>query len=177
MFLKEKLMVKVGPVVNNANVSLQDYSGIVLLNANKKPPHLGFFCSGKYFSLTANEVQLNQDLDSLFELINRKKIPSLFISLNQVLELSQIIKIFNDFSDLSSGITCIEPIKRIVGDLLKINVDTIKFVYQLIPLLQKHNHISSFSHFYCDDFIQNDCFYLTTYTMDEVLSRIKSLAK
>ena len=87
-------MVKVGPVLRNRIDFSKNCSGIVILNVNKKPPHLGFFCSRKYFSLTANEVQLDQDLDVLLELIDRKKIPSLFVSLNQQVELNEVSRIF-----------------------------------------------------------------------------------
>ena len=170
-------MVKGGPVLDFNESYLRKFSGIVLINAHKKPPHIGFYSCGKYFSLTTNEVQVNQDLGVLFELINRKKIPSLFVTFNKILDNSKVIDVFENYSDLSSGITCISPIKKIVTDLFQEDVSQIEFVYQLIPFLEKANHVSSFSHVYCEDLIRNNFFTLTTYTMSEVVSRIKSLAK
>ena len=49
-------MGKIGPVFNLPIKRLSTSSGIVLINAHKKPPHLGLFSNGKYYSLTANEV-------------------------------------------------------------------------------------------------------------------------
>ena len=177
MFLKERLMVKVGPVLRNRIDFSKNCSGIVILNVNKKPPHLGFFCSRKYFSLTANEVQLDQDLDVLLELIDRKKIPSLFVSLNQHVELNEVSRIFSSFSNLSKGITCISPIKEISNQLLKVDVSDVNFIFQLVPLLQRKKHVLSYSQLNCDEFLEHHCLNLTTYTMDQVLVRIQHFVK
>lgn len=169
-------MGNIGPVSLLDNNVLQASSGIILINAHEKPPHLGVFSNNKYFSLSVNEVHNNLDLTVILQVIHRKKIPSIFISFNKTFNNSLLEKIFASYSDLSEGMTCINPIKKMLNKQL-FNVNEVQFVFELIPLLEKSNQLKSYHHLYCEPYLNNDCFELRKYTMEDVLTRIKKLVR
>ena len=170
-------MDKIGPISLLDNNVVKESSGIVLINAHKKPPHLGVFSNNKYFSLSVNEVQNNLDISVILQIIHRKKIPSIFISFNNKLDNSLIEKIFASYSNLSKGMTCINPIKELVSQQLLCNVNDIHFIFELIPLLDRTNELKSYHHLYCESYLNSSCFELRKYTMEDVLTRIKKLVK
>ncbi|MDG2369171.1 MAG: hypothetical protein P8M12_00870 [Flavobacteriales bacterium] len=169
-------MDRVGPVSILNEQILQLNSGIVLINAHKKPPHLGLFSLNKYFSLTATEVQNNLDLSIILQVIHRKKIPSLFIIFNKKLNNSLVEKTFSSYTNLKDGTTCINPINKLIDQQL-CNVNNVQFIYELIPLLAKANELKSYHHLYCDTYLSDELFELRKYSMEDVLNRIKSLVK
>jgi hypothetical protein len=121
-------------------------------------------------------VQNNLDISVILQIIHRKKIPSIFISFNNKLDNSLVEKIFASYSNLSKGMTCINPIKDLVGQQL-CNVNDIHFIFELIPLLDRSNQLKSYHHLYCESYLNSSFFELRKYTMEDVLTRIKKLVK
>jgi len=169
-------MDRIGPVTILNEQMLQFSSGVVLINAHKKPPHLGLFSLNRYFSLTATEVQNNLDLSFILQVIHRKKIPSLFILFNKKLNNSLVEETFSSYTNLKNGITCINPINKLVNQQL-FKVKNVQFIYELIPLIEEANELQSYHHLYCDAFLIDELFELRKYSMEDVLKRIKSLVK
>jgi hypothetical protein len=169
-------MGKIGPVSILDNNVLKSSTGIVLINAHKRPPHLAVYSNGRYFSLSANEVQNSLDLTVMLHVINRKKIPSIFISFKKTLNNSLVEKIFASYSDLNQGMTCINPIKKLVNQQV-CEINNVQFVFELIPFLEKSNHLKSYHHLYCESYLDANYFELREYSMEDILTRIKNLVK
>ena len=87
-------MDRIGPVTILNEQMLQFSSGVVLINAHKKPPHLGLFSLNRYFSLTATEVQNNLDLSVILQVIHRKKFLLYLFSLIRSLTILLLKKHF-----------------------------------------------------------------------------------
>ena len=169
-------MGKVGPVSILDNNVLKSSTGIILINAHEKPPHLGVFSNDKYFSLSANEIQNSLDVAVVLQIINRKKIPSIFISFKKTLNNSIIEKIFASYSDLKEGMTCVNPIKKLVNQQI-CEINNVQFIFELIPLLEKSDHLKSYHHLYCESYLDANYFELREYSMEDILTRIKKLVK
>lgn len=169
-------MGKIGPVFNLPIKRLSTSSGIVLINAHKKPPHLGLFSNGKYYSLTANEVQNGLAIDVMLQLIRRKKIPSIFVFFNDNIPNNFVEEVFGSYTSLSNGITCIDPIKKVISAKID-NSANVNFVFELIPALENINYIESYAEMYCTDFLEDDFFKLRNYSMQDVIQRIQKLVK
>lgn len=81
-------------------------------NPTKIPPHMGLSVGGRYFSLKANSVDLNSNLDDLIEIITRKKLPVLAIELNTKFTLEECKNVFSSYErTIAHEVTCLNPIK------------------------------------------------------------------
>ena len=175
MYLKENLKFnyKIGPIIELDPEILNSSSGLILINANKKPPHLAVFCLSKYYSVSVNDVHIGIDIDMILEYIHRKKVPTIFIPLKESFALENVDLIFKDYDHLSDKMTCLHPIKKLFSNIN--GISDIDFIYELIPLLNKLNMIQQYFHIYADDFICEEKFQLRTYTMDQIKDHIKKV--
>ncbi|MCJ8290013.1 MAG: hypothetical protein HRT58_10145 [Crocinitomicaceae bacterium] len=81
-------------------------------NPTNIPPHMGLSVDSRYFSLKANGVDLNSDLNDLIEIITRKKLPVLAIELNTELTLEDCENVFSSYErTIAHEVTCLNPIK------------------------------------------------------------------
>src|ERR1051326_7747043 len=55
---------------------------LILLYANRVPPHLAVSVNGKLFTLTTKGATVDGELSSMIRLIKKKKIETIFIRLN-----------------------------------------------------------------------------------------------
>lgn len=82
-------------------------------NPTEIPPHMGLSVNGRYFSLKANGVDLNSDLNDLIGIITRKKLPVLAIELNSKFTLEECESVFSSYErTIAHEVTCLKPIKN-----------------------------------------------------------------
>jgi hypothetical protein len=102
---------------------------LCVLHADKVPPHLGIVYNGLFFSAKATGKDERVPVNYLFQIINKRRIKTLFFELTHQLVLEgEVESYFQDFpAYLNASQTCITPIKSIlktpesvihIGDLL-----------------------------------------------------------
>ncbi len=76
------------------------------------PPHMGLSVDSRYFSLKANGVDLNSNLNDIIEIISRKKIPVLAIELDTKFTSKECEGVFSNYErTIPHEVTCLNPIK------------------------------------------------------------------
>lgn len=100
-----------------ADASEIDFSKSVIwvFYADKTPPHIGFSVQNTFFSLKVSGKDEQLNAQNVLELINRKKIPALFIQLSSEITLSETENTYQDYECAVVGIsTCLTPIKNLL---------------------------------------------------------------
>ena len=176
MYLKEIWMSanNIYPVHRLNHDVLSESSGIMIINADKIPPHLGVFSKSKYFSISVNDIHLGNSIEVMIQYIHRKRIPTIFIRLKKEFNENELFETFNSFQKLQGQCTCIQPIKEMFKNKLP-DAASASFIFELIPILKSNGWIKSYHHLYADELIVDKSFTLTTYSMDDVMNRINLL--
>ncbi len=162
------LIEKCVPLTDGTELLTGQY--IVLLHADKVPPHLGMLDHGRYHSLTYKNVIVDQSLETLLRAIDGKGIGSLFVEVESVPDLRTF---FVDDSKIELGkSTCLSPIRNAFSTKLEAAKDT-RFIFELLPLLQAEGMlgISLFKNLT----VEEGVFSLNKYGMEEVNARIAVL--
>ena len=155
---------------------------LVLVNADRKPPHLAMVFRGRVYSLTVKGRQLAEAFDGFYKLIQRNTLKVLFFQIgnphpetyskiqeNLVCALMEYEKvIFNQ-------VTCLAPIKRFFENNYGIDLKGIDFVFDLIPSLYKSNLIDAVYHIHMGELMEEQSYNLSKYTMQDINSRINDL--
>ena len=145
---------------------------LILLYANKKPPHLALLSNGRYFSVSVKGVQI-ENASLIQQLIDKKKIPTLFIELELEMNESILNSIF-DKSTLNQA-TCIRPIRETLshqsGKEEYLRAGTI---FELYEILENQSAIGMIRQKYLltDGEVE---FTLPFYTREEVEAYIRGL--
>lgn len=80
------------------------------------PPHMGLSVDGKYFSLKANGLDFNSELQDLLEIISRKRLPVLAVELDKSFSLNDCKAEFSKYDrTIAHEITCLNPIKVVLN--------------------------------------------------------------
>ena len=112
---------------------------IWVLHADKTPPHIGISIKEYFYSLKINGKDEGLAIPSLLQLIVKKQIPTLAISLNTPMKNEQIKSVFSTFgSKIGSNETCLSPIVKLLTPQLN---DLI--LIELLSELDKKEQIKS----------------------------------
>ena len=112
---------------------------IWVLHADKTPPHIGISIKEYFYSLKINGKDEGLAIPSLLQLIVKKQIPTLAISLNTPMKNEQIKSVFSTFgSKIGSNETCLSPIVKLLTPQLN---DLI--LIELLTELDKKEQIKS----------------------------------
>ena len=80
------------------------------------PPHMGLSVDGRYFSLKANGLDFNSDLQDLIGVISRKKLPVIAIELGSNFDVNDCIAEFSRYDKtIAHEVTCLNPIKSVLN--------------------------------------------------------------
>jgi len=121
---------------------------LVLLHANRVPPHIGMMIDNEYHSLTVKGQEISISGNVLLKNIGLRKIQTLFIKIkkhpvfsNQHLNESFIeqIKLFDKVNE--KGNTCLSPIKLFFEEYYAINKDKVHLVFDLLEELKDNDFI------------------------------------
>lgn len=92
---------------------------IVLLHANRIPPHVGLMLNGSYNSLTVKGHELDVSSESLFKMVKLKKIESVFIKVveHPVFSTDYQLAVLQEFIKKHKAVkqfeaTCLSPVKE-----------------------------------------------------------------
>jgi hypothetical protein len=86
-------------------------------HVDKVPPHVGISIDGCYFSMKAFESDFNLDVEAVYQVVQRKKIPTFLIAVKEVNNLEGLKSIFNQYgSKIKEGESCMTPVLRFLGE-------------------------------------------------------------
>lgn len=163
---------------------------LVLMHANRVPPHIFVCVNGKLFSLSVKGHLLNEDLDIYLRTIRKYKIETLFVKLFSpgILTMEQLLetitRITLSYPRVEPGlilpdgtrITCLTPVKDFCNSIYKTETKGVKFIFDLLPELEKQGVIGNSYHLNMERSLMADNdFALKTYTMFEVNENIYAL--
>ncbi len=101
-------------VLNDTYVSSNELT-IWVLHADKTPPHIGVSSEKLFYSLKINGKDEGLELNSLLNLIHKKRIPTLAITLTNTLKEIELKKTFDLFdSKIMQEQTCLTPIVELL---------------------------------------------------------------
>jgi hypothetical protein len=163
--------------IKKANESLFDKgTHLVLFYVNKTPPHLAIISDGKYFSITVKGDQIGEEVIPIFQLIQRKRIPTLFVSLRESVAPEFLLESFRETSLNKLGTTCIEPISRSFRLQFSDGVDytSVQTFFDLYELLKQTNRIQSISQYFLSENQLCD-FTLSRYNKEDVVQFVQEL--
>lgn len=147
------------------------FSGIHLwiIHADKIPPHIGFSIDNHYFSLKANGKDNGISTESILQIIQKKKIGTVFIKLNGDLTFQETKLAFDKF-DSAKGLnsSCLVPIRNVLKA-----PNSISKLSELLFFLETQNMIYSVFGLH----LSNDYKGIKSYTTTEIQQRIEKLKR
>ncbi len=154
---------------------------LLLLYADRIPPHLGLLYRERYYSLSTEGRSVGSDSTELFRLIGMKQIPTLFIELfpEEEKDLEPgLHRAFASRRDLEgASATCLDPIRDFLADEQRIPVEEAGLVHELLPILMDHGVVGKKLQVHLTHRLQENTFTMECYTRADVESRIRQLQR
>lgn len=151
---------------------------LIIIHADKKPPHLGIIWNQLYFSLTVKGSEVEIPVEEKLDILNKRKIPCLLVEIKAPEEsnffLNELTEIFNSYPPLTNKTSCLEPIAEFFYKILQLKTEA-PLLHGMIEALQKqHLLIESFSlHL---KLTNNKTFELPAYDANIISERINRLS-
>jgi hypothetical protein len=150
---------------------------LVLLNADKVPPHIGLLIDNIYHSLTIKGQELNINGNVLLKNISLRKIATVFIKLKKHPVFStnfmnetfiEQVKLFDKVNDNTN--TCMSPVRLFFEEFYAIPKENVKLIFDLLSDLKENDFIDSI----CGTNIEakENIFYLQTYNQADLKKQI-----
>jgi hypothetical protein len=121
---------------------------IVLLHANRIPPHVGLLINGNYNSLTLKGYEFDVDIEVLLKTISLKKIESVFIKVvsHPVFSFDFQIQIFKEHIKQFQKVkpneaTCLSPVRLFFNEFYALQLNTNELLFELIEQLNANNYL------------------------------------
>ena len=161
--------------INNDAAQIQSGTWIMLMGADKIPPHLVFIHEGFYFSLSVNGSKIAEPIESLLRTINARELKCLLfdvdLSSSKVSNKKEMItRYFEHFVEPEEGkTTCLYPIRSVLSELLNHYFEKNQFVFDLYLQLKKLNLTGKSVHLNMQQlFDEEQGFTLSTYTLEDI---------
>ena len=169
MYLMEVLMskYKISNILNAEKHRINDLKCLLWVwHADKIPPHLGLSIDGKYFSLKANGKDFMAEIDSVKQIILRKKIKTLCFELKSTLNVQDVADSFHKYdTTIPFEITCLQPIQEVLNSYFS------KQLVDLLIDLDDKNQIQRVFGYNIPVGFDS----ISTYTTDDIHARLKQL--
>jgi len=166
------------PQVNEFGEIKPDKLYLIIFHADKKPPHLGLIFNKLYFSLTVKGSEIEIPIDEKLEIINKRKIPCLFLEIKTANKsgflLKELNEIFNSYPPLTNKTSCLEPIAEFFYKIFQLRADS-PLLHGMIESLQKRELIMENSAIYLK-IPENKTVELPEYNATTVSERINRLS-
>jgi hypothetical protein len=150
---------------------------LIIIHADKKPPHLGIICNRLYFSLTVKGSEIGIPINDKLDIIYRRKIPCILLEIitKEVSSFYQDIlrEIFNKYAPLKNTNTCLAPINEFLNYAFQLMPEA-PLLHGLIAALEKQNLISERLSIHLN-LSKNKIFEIPSYDINFVFDRIKRL--
>lgn len=138
-----------------------------ILHADKIPPHIGISVDEHYFSLKAKGKDEAIAIQSMLQVIDKKKISTVLIQLKSNLTFEQVTIEYSKFERaLGIETSCLVPIKNCLNA-----PKNIQKLSELLHFLQDENQLLSVFGLH----LINEYKGIKSYTIDEIQQRIEKL--
>lgn len=98
-------------------VQLKKGTFLWAFHVDKIPPHVGISIDGFYFSMKASECDFNLNVETVYQVVQRKKIPSFLVSILHTQQLTALKMIFNEYGNkIKIGDSCMTPVIRFLEE-------------------------------------------------------------
>jgi hypothetical protein len=138
--------------INSIEETLRKGIYVVVLHADRVPPHIGIVAGKKYHSLTIKGQETDLSIEALIKNIRIRKIKSLFIRIDPHPTFSNdylkdhLVHIIQQFPKVEIGkANCLSPVKLFFEEAYSVSLDQVNFIFELIPELQRLNMIADIS--------------------------------
>ena len=154
---------------------------LVISNPIKLPPHIGILINEMYFSLTVNGFQKNKTVFSLLRKSSSLKLPIICLELKSSNhEKTDLINkaevIFEKYERVKAdGPSCLKPVLEFLENVYSFGVENVKYIYELIPILQKKSMIKSVSATEIIEYFPDNKYYFLKYTDLELRNELVRL--
>lgn len=146
---------------------LTDCFYLWVLHADKIPPHIGCSLDSKFFSLKINGKDHGLPVDSLLEIITKKKVSTILIQLNSVIDSEELHRVFSQFTAIFPGKnTCLSPITSLL--------DCSETVFKLSDLLNYLDDQSAMKNVFGLN-LGNDYTGIPEYDQEDITNRLYDL--
>jgi hypothetical protein len=152
------------------------YIGVIY--ATRIPPHIGIITDKNYNSLTIKGQNINTPVNVLIKNTIIRKIPSLFIKTKPHPTFSEhylkehFITNIQQFQRVDVGIaTCLSPIKLFFNEVYDLQLDSVNYLYELLPILHSEGLIESTTSLFVDE----KSYELPIYTSKEINAGINQV--
>ncbi len=147
--------------------TLEEKNWLWILHSDKIPPHIGISSEGKYYSLKANGKDNGISIAQVLQILEKKKIKSIFVSLNLPISPTDLSTAFSNY-DKAKGkeISCLSPIKQCVLPDVSVNK-----LSELLHFLQNRGKIANVFGLHLTDVIQG----ILHYEPEDIERRIAQL--
>lgn len=159
-------------------VSLDTGIFLVILNVDKKPPHIALLINSKIYSLTVKGRQMGESADTLMKSIHIRSIKTLFFALKPPMAdaLKAMEKSLMAYEKAIAGkATCLSPLKDFFTLAYPINAQKANYIFELLPLLYRNQKITGVYHLNMENEMKEKNYHFQTYTMDEINANIIKL--
>lgn len=156
---------------------------LVLLHANRIPPHIGMMIDNEYHSLSLKGQELNVSGNALLKNIGLRKIPTVFIKIKKhpvfsTMHLNETfieqVKMFDRVN--SEGNTCLSPIKLFFDEFYAIDKKKIHLLFDLLDGLKENDFIEESCGMNLGE-IDRNIFYLQPYKEVDLQLQIEKESK
>ncbi|PCH98585.1 MAG: hypothetical protein COB85_01330 [Bacteroidetes bacterium] len=149
---------------------------IILLYSNRIPPHLSFMFNGLVYSLSVSGPKVGLKFEELQRLTVKKNIECLYFKLTEPdfggnsKAIHNLLKIVTTrYKTVDPLIaTCLYPIRDFSIKAYGVDVTNVRFIFDLLPILYKHNLILGCFQQNMDDIVYAGDFTLRNYTMSDI---------
>ncbi|MBS1637026.1 MAG: hypothetical protein JST26_14000 [Bacteroidetes bacterium] len=121
---------------------------LVLLHANRVPPHVGFMADGNYNSLTIKGHELDVKLDVLLKTIQQKKIETVFLQLRKhpVFSNDHQLHIFQHQVQQFQSVkpyeaTCLSPLKLFFQEFYALPLQEEELLFDMVRRLEENDYL------------------------------------
>lgn len=151
---------------------------LVLLHANRIPPHVGLMINGNYNSLTIKERELNVKAEALLKTIAQKKIEALFFKIvkHPVFSEDYQLQILQEHLQKFTAVkqneaTCLSPLKLFFEEFYAIRNNPKVLLYDFIEELNENEYLVDIVGLNVNT--EDLLFTFKTYSQDQLQERIK----
>lgn len=127
------------------------------------PPHLLIAVDGKTWSISVSGQLPGEPLDKLFSFIHRKKVPTIFSTLNLPASITSdqfqhmLDEAVAQYPEVHANeVSCLHPIRDVAAAVFGDKAAATQFIFELIPAIQHAGGIGAHYGFYMDEYLDAD---------------------
>lgn len=171
------------PIVVNEALPEAGINGkffLFLFRATRIPPHIGLIFNGKVYDITLVGPNLGTDAAEFITTVKKKYTKTLFLELNKpnfsaTKVETTLLEAMKKFNTVSQENSCLSPVKTAFNQLFDIQMESVNYIFDLIPLLHQKNIIQHVFHLNLERNLQENTFYLQIYNQNDIQQSIKAL--